>query len=1031
MNTLQRLTALGAVLVGTSLMAQESVGTIVGIVRDAKGNPVAGARLDLTGPKLIGQRGTSTNEKGEYRLPLVLPGEYSLAVRKDGFIGSKGEMRVGAGQTLRQEFELKPIATAAAEVEVVATAAAAVDKTETKTATVTTADALQALPTGSLNAYGSLSLAPGVVGNTQYPVVRGGVTGQTQFTVNGISVRDSVVRQGRQSEVVIDDLIEDISVIQSPMNAKYGNASGGIVNAVTKTGGNEFGGSLRVKLRKQSWGALAGPVATRDNPDKAWLSNDVLQSDDLAKTYEFTITGPIIKDVLTFTYAGRINPVSYPTFSSINLISRGQNFLPASFTGTATAQPIANTYGAKDSLTPATGTGPRKTSTNQYKLFWQAAQGHQVEVFYTDDKLGPYFDVQGNNLDQADQSLASSNQSSTRPFYGINYRGIVGANSIVDVKYGKKRSEVRFSSGVLDPVYVRPWTIAAKDFFSTTGTTRDPYLTNGDASRPTAEIRQAETANANYNWFNGEHNIDVGVEMLKETSFLPDASGVNRRLIYMPGRVQNGNYVVYNYVGSTAQTMASAILRNGAAYIPEMRTYQDGGSGDMNNYDTTQSVYVNDLWTINNNWSLMGGLRFDRWEDKDRAGVNIKSNAVSPRVELKYDIQGNNQHLMNFSYAEFRGTIGQGNLGGLFAHRPGNQIARRFWNVGGTTPIATATLADITDPTKYGYVYTVQDNDALYTVNHGLKPEARHEFQLGYRRAFSGGGFFRATAVYAWFTDLWYRTGVDAVVNIPDFTGQAAVQPTGYLSKLDNDPQGKRRFRSLETEWQYPIMKGASTSLDFGGNWTFSRLYSTETWREGNVASSSARFIDKYNAFGIPQESYNPYGPLEGLSTANAVKAWLTATILSKRGIKSEISLLGTYSSGVPYSLSMTQNFPTGFFTSGATGLPSTMPEYLNGRGHFSNPDYFQCDLQWNITVPIKGKLQFFTYVSMFNIFNTIMPNYTTSGPANGIYRDATSTAQTYPNANPTLQVGNPSAFGLPNNLNGRRSFTVDMGLKF
>lgn len=1026
MKTLQRLTALGAVLVGTSLMAQESVGTIVGIVRDAKGNPVAGARLDLTGPKLIGQRGTSTNEKGEYRLPLVLPGEYFLAVRKDGFIGSKGEIRVGAGQTLRQEFELKPIATAAAEVEVVATAAAAVDKTETKTATNITADTLQSLPAVSLNSYGALQLAPGVVGNTGYPVVRGGVTGQTQFTVNGISVRDSVVRQGRQSEVVIDDLIEDITVIQSPMNAKYGNASGGIVNAVTKTGGNEFGGSLRVKLYKGSWSSLNGPVTGRDG--SSWLSNRSAQSDDLGKTYEFTITGPIIKDVLTFTYAGRINPVNFPTATSINIVDNGRNYLPV-FSGAGAATPTAWTYGASAG-NPATGTGPQKTSTNQYKLFWQATQGHQVELFYTDDKLGPYFDTQYSNLDQANQSLAASNQTSKRPFYGINYRGIVGSNSVVDVKYGKKRSEVMFSSGPLDPVNVRVWTNAATTFFGTTGTP-GTYLTNGDPYRATAEIRQAETANANYNWFNGEHNIDVGVEMLKETSFLPEASGVGRRVLYMPGRALNGNYVVYNYVGSTAQTMASATLRNGAGYIPEMRTYQDGGTGDVNNYDTTQSIYVNDLWTINNNWSLMGGLRFDRWEDKDRAGVNIKSNAVSPRLELKYDIQGNNQHLMNFSYAEFRGTIGQGNLGGLFAHRPGNQIARRFWNVGSTTPAATATLADITNPANYGYVYTVQDNDALYTVNRGLKPEARHEFQLGYRRAFSGGGFFRATAVYAWFTELWYRTAFDAVVTIPDFTGQAAVQPTGYLSKLDNDPQGKRRFRSLETEWQYPIVKGATTSLDFGGNWTFSRLYSTETWREGNVASSTARFIDKYNAFGIPQESYNPYGPLEGLSTANAVKAWLTATILSKRGVKSEISLLGTYTSGVPYSLSMTQSLPTGFFTSGATGLPTTMPEYLNGRGHFSNPDFFQCDLQWNITVPLKGKLQFFTYVSMFNIFNTIMPNYTTSGPANGIYRDSSSTVQTYPNANPTLQVGTPAGFGLANNLSGRRSFTVDMGLKF
>jgi len=1027
MNKLQRLTALGAVLVGTALMAQESVGTILGVVRDAKGNPIVGAHLDLAGVKLVGQRSATTNEKGEFRLPLVLPGEYTLAVRKEGFIGSKGEFRLGGGQTLRQEFSLKTISTEAAVVEVVAAQSAAVDKTETKTATNTSSELLQTIPTGSLNSYGSLYVAPGVVGSTAYPVVRGGVTGQTQFTVNGISVRDSVVRQGRQSEVIIDDTIEDISVIQSPLNAKYGNASGGIVNAVTKTGGNEFNGSIRAKLRKDSWGALSGPIANRTTGAN-WLNNGSVQSDDLAKNYEITLTGPIIKDVLTFTYAGRINPVTFPVATSTNIVDSGRNYLPV-FSGTGPATATAWTYGATAG-NPVVGTGPRKSTTNQYKLFWQAAQGHQLEVFYTDDTLGPYFDTQYGNLDQANQALASSNQASKRPFYGLNYRGILGSSSVLDVKYGKKRSEVMFSSGPLDPTYVRVWQNTATSFFSTAGTP-GTYLTNGDPYRPSAEIRQAETANANFNWFNGAHNVDVGIELLKETSFLPEASGPGRRVIYSPGRATSGNYVVYNYVGSpaAAATAAAATLRNGTSYIPEMRTYQDGGTGDVNNYDTTWSIYANDMYTVNNHWSIMGGLRYDRWEDKDRAGVNIKSSGVSPRLEVKFDVTGDSRHLLNASYAQFRGTIGQGNLGGLFSHRPGNQVARRFWNVGSAIPAATATLADITNPANYGYVYTVQDNDVLYKANPSLKPEVAHELQLGYRRPFTNGGFFRATVVYRWFKDLWYRSGVDAVVNIPDFTGSAATTPNGYLSTLDFDPQGKRTYTALETEWHYPIRRGSDFNLDYFGNWTFSRLKSTETWREGNVGSSGPRIVEKYNAFGIPQENYNPYGPLEGLSIPNVVKSWLTASITSKRGIRHDFTILASYQSGAPYSLSMTEALPAGYFTSGATGLPTTMPQFLNGRGRFTSPDFFQADLQWNITVPIKGKLQFFTYMSMFNIFNTIMPQSTYNTRA--AYRDNASGTQSYPDADRSLIVGTYSGFGLPNNLAGRRSFTLDLGVKF
>lgn len=1026
----KKLTVLSATLVASTLVAQESVGTVLGSVRDAKGNPVASATIVIKGAKILGQRVLVSSDKGEFRIALLPPGDYTMNVAKEGWVGSRAEFHLYAGQTLRQNLGMKAVEIKGAEVEVVATTAT-VDKTETKTSTNITLDTLQALPMG-LNSYAAMSLAPGVTGSTSTPVVRGGLAGQTQFTVNGISVLDGVVRQGRQYEVVIDDMTEDVSVIQSPLNAKLGNASGGVVNLVTKSGTNEFQGSMRVKLSKDSWSAGYGAVRNRyptySNTVFNSMDASTIASDDLQRTYEVSVLGPIIKDHLTFAYAARFRPTT-------NVYEKLENLVLDGLTG---APYIGSAAGSLDGqgylfgVDPTTGAsvvvhGPQKTSTQQYKLFWMVNQSHQVEFFYTDDSLGPYFDTQSGNID----SFAAFQQKSDRTFAGINYRGIIGGNGVIDVRYGKRKSEVNFSSGPNDPIYQRVYYADPYAMFGMRGIANyyngysaGNILSNGDTGSLEKELRQSETASVNYNWFNGSHNIDVGAERLKQTAYLPDSFGPNHQVFYSPARLADGRYIVFNYANSYFANPDPGVygtyqrnMRAASGWIPEWQTSANpAGYDNFKNYDTTTSLYINDLWTLNKNWSVMGGVRWDQWKVEDAEGTRVKTSAFSPRFEVKWDLFGDVKHLMNFSYGQFRGTIGQGNLGGVFARRPGQIVTRNFWSAGSANPANTAYLvdkADFLNPNNYSF-YTQRDSWKTARIDPDLKPEVAHEFTLGYKRSFEQGGFFRATAIYRKYKDLWYREGINAPV---------AITPTvnGFMSELTIDPQGKREYKGLEFEWQYPVLRSGSQSVDFQGSWTINRTYSRDTWREGNVASSAARFISEFAAAGIPVDNYNPYGQLAS-GNHNVLKAWLTWNTVAPNGVRNTVSLLGRYISGSPYSLTNAIAVPA-TLDSSLQDMNTSYTNYYNGRGRFTQPDVFSCDLQWNVTIPIKGKLQAFTYFSINNLFNT--PIY------NGIAHPAYSSLGDPAYYRVSSSANSLTNYGRPNSITGLRSVNVDLGIRF
>jgi len=272
------------------------------------------------------QRETTSDANGEWRANLLPVGNYTIKISANGYLGvTFSNIRIGVGAALRQDYVLKPVSVATETVEIVANDTTIVDKTDTKTSVNFTADQLSQL-TGGRSFNGAADLTAGATwapsGN---PVLRGGQANSTLFRLDGADIKDSY--QGQvDARWYVDDQIEDVAVVLSPLNARYGRTLGGALEVVTKSGGNEFSGSVRVSANRSNWGAEGRRY---DN----W-TNDGLTD----RAQNFTLAGPIIKDRLWFSLGIIQEPQGVNNY-------RTANYIPERFRMTSRANNGPNSNG--------------------------------------------------------------------------------------------------------------------------------------------------------------------------------------------------------------------------------------------------------------------------------------------------------------------------------------------------------------------------------------------------------------------------------------------------------------------------------------------------------------------------------------------------------------------------------------------------------------------------------------------------------------------------------------------------------------
>lgn len=267
--------------------AQVPTGAISGRVTDPQGRSIGAVVVTVQSPSLQGLQTTTTTANGDYTIRLLPPGVYTILFEGPGFAPRSEQRTVAATESVTMDVTLQP---AGISEELTVVAATPMFTNTVESATNFQQRQIELLPT-SRTQLSAVALAPAVhaTGPGNEYSMNGSMSFENLYMVNGVQIQDNV--RGDPFSLFIEDAIQETTVTTSGISAEYGRFSGGIVNTITKSGGNTFSGSFRTSFSNDNWRS----VTPFGEP----------KLDDLVPSYEYTAGGPILRDRTWFFTAGR------------------------------------------------------------------------------------------------------------------------------------------------------------------------------------------------------------------------------------------------------------------------------------------------------------------------------------------------------------------------------------------------------------------------------------------------------------------------------------------------------------------------------------------------------------------------------------------------------------------------------------------------------------------------------------------------------------------------------------------------------
>ena len=273
-------------------------GGIEGNVTDTSGAAVAGATVEATNVGDSVARTTVTNNDGAYRFPSLIPGTYTVTVKKEGFAQFTREAtRIDAGIGVRIDAKL-PVGTASAKVEVTGQAPLLQTDSAEVNETIHSSE-ISSLPTFGNNITRLSLLAPGVsmpggqldlhpenAGSDFNLNINGAAPNANGHLLDGVENTEAI--QGLSIIVAPNDSVQEVKLATSNYDAEYGKVAGGLWQITTKSGTNAFHGSLFENYRTSGFNAADHFSEPNGVPGNRW------------NQFGGSVGGPVIKDKLFF-----------------------------------------------------------------------------------------------------------------------------------------------------------------------------------------------------------------------------------------------------------------------------------------------------------------------------------------------------------------------------------------------------------------------------------------------------------------------------------------------------------------------------------------------------------------------------------------------------------------------------------------------------------------------------------------------------------------------------------------------------------
>jgi hypothetical protein len=745
-TTLLLCVALGSV-------AYADTGSLNVKVTDADGNPLAGASVTARSADSLTSKSGMTNANGELRIAGLDPSnDWVITVNAEGYQAIRNEdVLVVSERTFDMPYIMQSAATAQIEEIVVSGRSQVgqlVDTTTALQSTDVTLDLTESLPTAR-NYQAYLQLAP-----TTKPTLDGnpssksgvnysdvvdangntaGTSSDNVYYIDGINITDNLT--GTFGANFNSEIIQEQQIITGGVPAEYEGGQGLISRVITKSGGNEFHGSINYYMQSDSL------VADNEN-----LADATFSTFDTA----FTLGGPIVKDKLWF-------------FASMQRKERDE-----------------------DVIDPVTQTVLRTVNTTEdlgfLKFTWQATENDRFVAEYFND---PYDRTGSLN------TAVVQNRDVARVQGGDNYKfeySHAWENLILTGNIVSHEGELSNTAADLSSRNDVAFTGAAA-----VGVTNADTQLGGSGSN-TITFRNKDSINLIAEYFldtgMGSHEFKAGYSQTKNE--------YNRDLVYTGDGAQyssmgldNSGLTLADYTSGTwtgdrdvseddyqriidamaASPNAAGFLAlldgdsSGDISLAEMGTLvldstAGNPNGQVNVYKIEQTVagptnfktegdtfFIQDSWNIDEHWTINAGIRAEKWEHFATDGSKIFSfdYEVAPRLSVVYDLKGDGRSKVWGFYGRYFDPIRTdmtsfaGTLTGsvreeqiyadnqwiTFRTRGGSQVQDGFF--------APTTKTPYTDEIMVGYEHSLtEDQSIAVTYTDRETNDIMEDYDLGF-----------------------------------------------------------------------------------------------------------------------------------------------------------------------------------------------------------------------------------------------------------------------------------------------------------
>ncbi len=593
--------ALVFLLCAAPLFAQGTqTGILRGTVTTADKLSLPGATVTIKSSAMQGERTAVTEADGTFLFRNIPPGLYTMTFEMSGM----GTVQKSANVLLGGVSVVDIVMDIAKVQETVQVTAEAPTVLTTPTVGANIKhEEVEALASRR-DLEGIANIAPAVtegtaVNNGQLNI-NGAFGYDNAFLVNGVDVNDNLF--GTAQNVFIEDAIQETQVLTSGISAEYGHFSGGVVNAITKSGGNIFSGSLRLNLNNPAWSVVS--------PYEKSKGTDAYPS-KLNKIWEGTFGGPIMKDKIWFFGAARYAKTTTAntfTFTDIPYTTLNDNKREEL---KVTATPLANQTLQVSYINNAT------------KQSQPALQAYDIDPHDIINRTLPNYTV------------------------GASWRGVLRSNLFAEAQFSTRKFGFQGAGGTSKAMIDSPiWSLS------------EPYLYNApyfDANDPENRNNYQVTGNLAYSVSRaGRHDFKGGFEWFRtqrtggnsqsatgyvyDADLVTDASG-------LPVYDANG-YLVPDWVpGASLQEHWMATL------------------GAQLNVDTT-SLFVQDHWAATDKLAFDLGMRYEKVRSESTGGIiGVDTDTWVPRLAMAFEPFGDGKTMFNVTYAHYSGRYNEAQIG--------------------------------------------------------------------------------------------------------------------------------------------------------------------------------------------------------------------------------------------------------------------------------------------------------------------------------------------------------------------------------